>query len=110
MKEKTVLNMPAHHVMAFNAVSAPAYVGRAATLSIDGSLDDEPDIDAIIVCKDSASLRKVMALLGRRAVKEISEAAVVTETKYLRVMAPIRDGENGQINPNHRNQPEEDEL
>lgn len=49
-------DIPLKHVMAFNAVSAPAYMGQAAGL-IHKRADGEV-IDVIIIAKDIETLRK----------------------------------------------------
>lgn len=51
-----IKDIPLKHVMAFNAVSAPAYMGQAAGLI--HTLDDGRQIEVIILAKDIETLRE----------------------------------------------------
>lgn len=51
-------DIPRAYVATFNRVKAPAYVGVAVRQLIDGSLDDEPDIDVVVFAKDQATLER----------------------------------------------------
>lgn len=71
--------------MAFNAVSAPAYVGVAVRQVIDCSLDGDADIDVVILAKDEETLKRFRdhALAGSIMTKFYKVA--MAETKTLRI-------------------------
>ena len=71
--------------MAFNAVSAPAYVGVAVRQIVDCSLDGDEDIDVVILAKDEATLKRFRdhALKGHEMTKFYKVA--MAETKTLRI-------------------------
>lgn len=103
-KVKIFDGMAIHQVMAFNAVSAPAYVGKAVGLIVDCSMDDEPDIQVIITARTDAELQRFHDLIGQKVDLTKSKEVAIAWTAYLRVrdQANIPNAEHGVLNPNHR--------
>lgn len=108
-KSELFNDIPIHHVMAFNAVSAPAFIGQASAVVIDCSLDDEADLGVIIVAKSKYDLERFFEFIECESHPAKFKEVAVTHTAYLRVrkQADIQ-GEHGVLNPNHQDL--EDEL
>lgn len=87
-KKKAIepLDVPMENVMAFNAVSARCYIGQAVALRIDGSLDDEPDTDVIVIAKDEAALQKFHDSIGRSVDITKIKAVAVASRSTVRVL------------------------
>lgn len=61
MSNDYIKDVPIHHVMAFNSVSAPCHVGVAMGWRIDCSMDDEAPIELVVMAKDIETLRRFKA-------------------------------------------------
>lgn len=96
------VDVPMQHVMAFNAVSAMCHVGVAIGLRIDGSLDDEPDTDVIIMAKDEAALLKFHQSIGRSSDMAKVKAVALADRASVRVI-PARDLQYSSIAPSVTN-------
>jgi hypothetical protein len=78
-------DLPCLHVMAFNAVSAPALVGAAVAFRLDGELD--ADVEVVLTAKDKASLSRAVQLLGFSDTDESKFVAVgIANMKHLKVL------------------------
>lgn len=78
--------LPMEYVMAFNAVSAPAYMGEGAALRIDGSLDDMPDIEVIVIARNKAELQRFHDHIGQQIDLTKSKPLATTWTKFVKVL------------------------
>lgn len=78
------------HVMAFNNISAPAYLGRAVAIELDGSLDDEPDLGVIIVANDDATLARFYERIGQRLCPEKVKPVGVVYAAHIKVIPYTR--------------------
>lgn len=82
---KPIKDIPMAHIMAFNMVSAPAYVGVAAGQIIDCTLDDEPDMEVIILAKDEATLKRYHKFVGIGLDTTKVQKVALASTRTLRI-------------------------
>lgn len=99
-----IVDIPKAHIMAFNMVSAPAYIGVAAGHFIDGSLDDIPDFHVVIMAANKEDLQRYHDHIGQRLDMKRVEAVALASTKTLRIY-PI-----GTVKSATPQSPDEDEL
>lgn len=93
-------DIPMAHVMAFDAVSALAYVGVAAGHRIDCTLDGDPDMQIVILAKDRETLQRFHRHIGIALDITKVQAVAMASTKTLRIMPIVK------MQP----KPEDDEL
>jgi hypothetical protein len=78
--------IPMAHVMAFNAVSANAYVGHAIAECVSCDLDGDPDFDVIVLAESVDNLKRFFALTGMKADFTKSAPVALAHQRDLRIM------------------------
>ena len=84
-KPNLPIDIPMEFVMAFNAVSAPAFVGTCAALSLDKELDGEPNIEVIVMAKDPAMLQRFFSELPHSLDLNRTYPVALAHQKHLRL-------------------------
>lgn len=83
--DKPIQAIPMAYVMAFDAVSVKAYVGAAAGLRVDCTLDGDDDMELVVMAKDTETLSRFYAHIGHVLDEKKVEKVAVASTATLRI-------------------------